>query len=167
MQTAKTVAITLTALILVILAVCYGLLKSGSLSARKKPGSVEYAIANYALNLSIPAAAKSARNPIAATSEALLAGSKSFSENCAVCHGNDGAAKTNTAKGLSPEVPDLKAERVQKLADGQMFYLVKNGIRFTGMPGWDLRDEQIWKLVLVIRQFAKEPASSESGKGPS
>jgi mono/diheme cytochrome c family protein len=161
MPSAKAVVITLSTLILLTLVICYGLLRSGSLSARDKPGFVEYAIANYALDLSIPAAAKRERNPIPATPDALVAGTKSFSENCAVCHGNDGAGRTNTAKGLSPGVPNLRAEHVQKLADGQMFYLIKDGIRFTGMPAWDLRDEQIWKLVLVIRQFAKEPAPSK------
>jgi len=156
MRTLKTVAITLAVSILAILAICYGFVRSGGLSARKKPGGLEYAVAALALNLSIPAGAKSAKNPVAPSSEALAAGTKIFSENCAACHGNNGAGQTNTAKGLSPGVPDLRAKHVQELADGEMFYVIKNGIRFTGMPGWDLRDEQIWKLVLATRQLAQQ-----------
>jgi mono/diheme cytochrome c family protein len=164
MRTAETIAITLVALAMAILVASYGLLRSGDLSARRKPGKFEYAVANYALSLSIPPAARSEKNPIAATSEVLVGATRYYSEDCAVCHGNDGAGKTNIAKGLSPEVPDLRAEHVQKLSDGQMFYVIRNGIRFTGMPGWDLRDEQIWKLVLVTRQFAREHAQPRPGE---
>ena len=54
--------------------------------------------------------------------------------------------KINTAKGLSSEVPGLDAEHVQKLTDAEMFYIIKNGVRFTGMPGWDLPDGRVWQL---------------------
>lgn len=158
MRTLKTVAITLAASLLAILAICYGFVRSGGLSARKKPGGLEYAVAALALDISLPVRAKSAKNPVAPSSEALAAGTKFFSENCAVCHGNDGAGQTNTAKGLSPGAPDLRAKHAQELADGEMFYVIKNGIRFTGMPGWNLRDEQIWKLVLATRQLAQQHA---------
>jgi mono/diheme cytochrome c family protein len=90
---------------------------------------------------------------------------KSYSDSCAVCHGIDGTGKTKVANGLSPEVPDLHAEHIQKLTDGEMFYIIKNGVRFAGMPGWDLRDQQIWNLVFLLRQFAKDnPAPQGSGK---
>lgn len=161
MLTAKTIAITLTVLLLAIGVTFFGLVKGTGLSARKKPGAVERTVATYALHLSIPPAAKNARNPVAATPDALTAGNKNFTENCAICHGVDGAGKTDTARGLSPGVPDLRSEKVQKLTDGQMFYLVKNGIRFTGMPGWDLSEDQIWKLVLVIRQLPRGPISPQ------
>ncbi|HEY7306115.1 MAG TPA: cytochrome c [Bryobacteraceae bacterium] len=161
-RTVAAIAITLTVLILAILATSYSFLRSGGLSARKKPGNLEHSVAAHALDLSIPMSAKSAKNPIPPTPEAVTAGMKSFTENCFVCHGSDGAGRTETAKGFSPAVPDLRTPHVQKLTDGQMFYLIKNGIRFTGMPAWNLSEEQIWKLVLVMRQFAKEPVSVQS-----
>ncbi len=95
---------------------------------------------------------------------ALTEARKFYSDNCAVCHANDGTGKTNTAKGLSPEVPDLRAAHVQKLTDGEMFYIIKNGVRFTGMPGWDLSDGHSWQLVLLIRQFANENTSPQQEK---
>jgi mono/diheme cytochrome c family protein len=91
--------------------------------------------------------------------EVLIDAKKSYSENCAVCHGIDGTGKTDIARGLSPEVPDIRAPQIQSRTDGELFYIIKTGVRFTGMPGWDFRDEQIWHLVLLIRQFAKENAS--------
>ena len=154
MRTVRTVVILFAILIGIVLSVCFVLVKSGLLNARKKPSALEYTVANYALRLSIPAEAKNARNPIQLNPAALNDANKYFSENCSVCHANDGSGRTDTAKGLSPEVPDLHAAHVQSLTDGEMFYIIKNGVRFTGMPGWDLRKEQIWKLVLFIRQFA-------------
>lgn len=162
MRAAKAVVITVIALVLASIAVCYAFLKSEGLSARRKPSNFEYAVANYALRLSIPTAAKNGKNPITPTPEALTAARKDYSDYCAVCHANDGAGNTDTAKGLSPEVPDLRARHVQELKDGQIFYVVKNGIRFTGMPGWNFQDERIWRLVSLIRQFAGGKTASST-----
>lgn len=151
-------------MILVVFAICYVFLRSEGLSARKKPSNFEYAIANRALALSIPTAAKNAKNPLHPAPDALNEARKYYSDGCAVCHANDGTGKTNTARGLSPEVPDLHAEHIQKLTDGEMFYIIKNGVRFTGMPGWDLPDGRIWQLVLLIRQFANENNSPHQEK---
>jgi mono/diheme cytochrome c family protein len=159
------IVITFTGVILGALALSYGFLSSEGLSSRKKPSNFEYAIANYALGLSIPSEAKKLTSPVSSNPEVLIDAKKSYSDSCAVCHGIDGTGKTKVASGLSPEVPDLHAEHIQKLTDGEMFYIIKNGVRFTGMPGWDFRDQQIWNLVFLIRQFAKDnPASPESRK---
>ena len=164
MRTVRTSVATLIALIAAVFAICYGFLRSEGLSARKKPSNFEYAIANRALAVSIPTPAKDAKNPMRPAPAALTEARKYYSDNCAVCHANDGTGKTNTAKGLSPEVPDLRAAHVQKLTDGEMFYIIKNGVRFTGMPGWDLSDERAWQLVLLIRQFANENTSPQQEK---
>jgi mono/diheme cytochrome c family protein len=161
MKIAKAISIVLTVGLLTILAICYGFLRSEGLSARRKPTRVEYALASYALALSIPTASKRAKNPIGVTSEVLVEAKKYYSDNCALCHANNGTGTTNTAKGLSPEVPDLHAAHVQRLTDGEMFYIIKNGVRLTGMPGWDLPDEQVWKLVLIIRDFANNNTSRQ------
>jgi mono/diheme cytochrome c family protein len=165
MRTAKTFAIASTALVLTILAVCYGFLRAEGLSARRKPGNLEYAVANYALGLSIPAEAKKLKNPIKATPEILSETKKDYSDNCAVCHASDGTGITNTARGLSPKVPDLNAVRIQRLTDGEMFYIIKNGVRFTGMPGWDFPDERIWRLALLIRLLGNERALPRPDSG--
>jgi mono/diheme cytochrome c family protein len=154
-STAGRVAAT-TLLILVLLSSCLFLLflRSEGLSARKKPTNFEYAIANFALGQSIPASAKQLRNPLASNEENVRHAQLEFHEHCAVCHGDDGAGKTTIAAGMSPEVPDLSADHVQKWTDGELFYIIKNGVRFTGMPGWNLSDDQTWKLVLAVRGFA-------------
>jgi mono/diheme cytochrome c family protein len=142
--------------LLATLVLVYAFLSSQGLSARKKPSNVEYAIANFAVGLSIPAAAKKLNNPVTADTEVLAEARKYYEAHCAVCHADDGTGETALAAGLSPEVPDLHADHIQKLTDGEIFYVIKNGVRFTGMPGWDLEDSGNWRLVSLIRQFAKE-----------
>ena len=166
MRTTKTIGITSVGIIVGIAALSYSFLSSEGLSAREKPSNFEYAIANYALGLSIPSEAKRLKSPASSTLEVLMDAKRCYSDNCAVCHGIDGTGKTNTASGLSPEVPDLHAEHIQKLTDGDMFYIIKNGVRYTGMPGWDFRDEQIWNLVLLIRQFDRDNASPPGSRKP-
>jgi mono/diheme cytochrome c family protein len=161
MRTAKAAALTVIVLVLVVWIISYGLLRSGGLSARKKPGKLEYAIANYALGVSMPASAKAVANPIKATPDTLKDANKYYSENCSVCHANNGSGKTDLARGLSPEVPDLRSAHIQRLADGQMFYIIKNGVRFTAMPSWNFNDKQIWELVAFIRRFANQNASHQ------
>ncbi len=157
----QALAVTCIALLLGVLVLSYAFLRSEGLSARKKPSNFEYAIANYAMGVSMPAEAKNRRNPLIVDSKLIADAKLHFKEHCAVCHAEDGRGKTETAAGLSPEVPDLHADHIQKLTDGELFYVIKNGVRFTGMPGWDLEDRHNWSLVSLIRQFAKETPAAK------
>src|SRR5947199_5835134 len=120
------VLIIFACIVLVIVFLAYALVHSEGLSARKKPSNFEYAIANFALGLSIPAEAKKLTNPLTPYSQVLANARDHFKEHCAVCHADDGTGKTPLAAGLSPEVPDLHAEHIQNLTDGELFY-IKNG----------------------------------------
>jgi mono/diheme cytochrome c family protein len=146
-------------MVLAVVVLAYAFLRSEGLSARKKPSNFEYATANFAMNLSIPAEAKRLKNPLTPDSQVLADARNHFKEHCAVCHREDGAGKTPLAAVLSPEVPDLHAEHIQNLSDGELFYIIKNGVRFTGMPGWDLKDNHNGSLVAFIRQLANERPS--------
>src|SRR5215203_2916546 len=103
-------SITFACMVLALLALAYAFLRSEGLSVRKKPSNFEYAIANFALGLSIPAEAKRLKNPSIPDSHVLPEAREQFKEHCAVCQGEDGTGKTTLAAGLSPEVPDLHAE---------------------------------------------------------
>jgi mono/diheme cytochrome c family protein len=159
MSATKAVALTLVLLITIVLVIAYGFLASEGLSGRKKPSDFEYSIANRALGISIPSQARALKNPIQGTPDVLTDAKQHFKEHCAVCHAENGSAKTETAAGMSPEVPDLRAEHIQNLTDGELFYIIKNGVRFTGMPAWDLPDDHNWKLVALIRQLPKQYSS--------
>jgi len=158
----KVIAIMLSVIIIILLVGAYGFLASQGLSARKKPSNFEYSIANTALGVSVPSDAKKQTNPLNITSDDLVEAKKHYQEHCAICHAENGSGQTETSAGMSPEVPDLRADHIQKLTDGELFYIVKNGVRFTGMPAWDLPDDHNWRLVALIRQFPKQSAPVNS-----
>lgn len=127
-------------------------IKVHGFSARKKPLAVEALIARNVRLIAIPSSAKSLRSPLPETRLSLAQGRDHFADHCAVCHGNRGDGKTMIGEGLYPPPPDLRRE-TQELSDGQIFYIIKNGIRFTGMPGFGGSDEDNWKLVSFIRHL--------------
>ena len=104
---------------------------------------------------------KSERNPLQPTGENLAAGREAFSHYCVACHGMDGQ---NTgvpfAESMSPPVPSLNSSEVQSYTDGQLKWVIDNGIEPSGMPASKeiLSDEEIWSTVLFIRHLP--PAGS-------
>jgi mono/diheme cytochrome c family protein len=126
---------------------------SRGFSARAKPSGAEAFLARQVRRLASEPGARSLKNPVAAEPLAIAEGRDHFADHCAICHGNDGAGKTEINAGLYPPAPDMRLGQTQELSDGELFYIVKNGIRFTGMPGWGGEDEDNWKLVLFIRHL--------------
>jgi len=126
------------------------------LSARATPTGLEALIARNARGLAIGHGARSMKNPVASSPDALREARLHFADHCAVCHGNDGGGDTMMGRGLYPKPPDLRREQTQKLSDGEIFYIIENGIRFTGMPafgGPHSNPQDSWKLVLFIRHL--------------
>ena len=122
-------------------------------SARERPSALEAAIARRVRRLATPSEAKRLQNPLPATPLAVAEGRDHFADHCAVCHANDGSGKTAINDGLYPPAPDMREDTTQGLTDGELLYIIKNGIRFSGMPGWGGEDEENWKLVLFIRHL--------------
>ncbi|HKU25260.1 MAG TPA: c-type cytochrome [Candidatus Sulfotelmatobacter sp.] len=87
-----------------------------------------------------------------------------FIARCSVCHGYDGSAQTQVGRALYPKPPDLRQPPTQELTDGEIHYIIQNGVRLTGMPAWSTKhaqpEEDSWKLVLFIRQL-REPSTKE------
>jgi mono/diheme cytochrome c family protein len=124
-------------------------------SARDNPSAMEVYVAMTARNLSIPASERDAKNPFAPTAEVLSEARAHFADHCATCHGNDGSGKTEIGQNLYPKAPDLRQSATQNLTDGQIYYIIHNGIRLTGMPAWGGpgKDADSWELVLFIRHL--------------
>jgi mono/diheme cytochrome c family protein len=124
-------------------------------SARDNPSAMEAYVARTARTVSIPASERDAKNPFAATSEVLSEAGAHFADHCATCHGNDGSGKTEIGQNLYPKVPDMRQSETQNLTDGQIYFIIHNGIRLTGMPacGSPGKDDDSWKLVLFIRHL--------------
>jgi mono/diheme cytochrome c family protein len=124
-------------------------------SARDNPSALEAYVARAVRALSIPAPDRSAKNPFAPTAELLQEARKHFADHCATCHGNDGAGKTEIGQNLYPKPPDMRQAQTQNLTDGEIYYIIHNGIRLTGMPAWGGpdNDDDSWRLVLFIRHL--------------
>jgi mono/diheme cytochrome c family protein len=104
---------------------------------------------------------KSAKNPLPANSQNILEGKQNFSHYCYVCHGLDGQATgVPFADAMSPPLPSLASEPVQSYSDGQLFWVIKNGLWPTGMPRANgiLNDDEIWSIVTYVRHLP--PAGS-------
>jgi predicted CXXCH cytochrome family protein len=130
---------------------------SRGLSTAKEPSYLEKTVARAARNLAIPGRARRETNPWKATPEVLTEARESFLDRCAVCHGPDGSGQTSVGSNLYPKVPDLRSPQTQNLTDGEIRYIIRNGVRLTGMPGWarphDEQSDDSWKLVLFIRSL--------------
>jgi predicted CXXCH cytochrome family protein len=130
--------------------------------ATAEPSALETAVARGIRNLAIPRRARSERNPLKATPDVVQEGRDSFLARCAVCHGDKGDGRTNVGRNLYPRVPDLRAGRTQELTDGELNYIIENGVQLTGMPAWGdphgERGAASWKLVLFIRSLRPNTA---------
>lgn len=107
--------------------------------------------------------------PIEATEVNLLAGAALYKEECAVCHGLPGAAKTAIAAGMFPKPPQLfKGKGVTDDDPGETYWKVANGIRLTGMPGYSatLKDDQLWQVSLFLARADKLPETVKSALTP-
>jgi mono/diheme cytochrome c family protein len=106
----------------------------GGLSAETSPGPVERAVATRLPRLAIPSDARNAKNPFPDTLTWRDAADH-FDDHCAVCHGDDGRGATEVGRNMYPKVPDLGSVAIQQMTDGDLFYVIQNGVGWTGVPG--------------------------------
>lgn len=143
-------------IVVAIAAIAYAWLLIGrGFSAREKPSALEVVIAQAARNMATPSSATNEKNPLTATAEILNEGRRHFADHCAICHANDGSGQTEIGQNLYPKAPDMRLPGTQGLTDGQIYYIIHNGVRLTGMPAWGEThgDNDSWKLVLFIRHL--------------
>ena len=138
-------------------------LRATGLDALAQPGAIETRLARAARRVAIPASIRKMASPVPNSTESLADGMAHFADHCAVCHANDGSGDTEMGRGLYPKAPDMRGDATQRLSDGELFYIIDRGIRFTGMPGWGngtkAGEESSWQLVQFIRHL---PALTEA-----
>ena len=144
----------------VVVAVLTGLAlirQSSGFSAREQPTPMERWVAKKARDMAMPADAKSRMNPVSNSPEVIADGRAHWADHCYSCHANDGSGDTPVGKNLYPPAPDMRLPATQQLTDGELFYIIQNGIRLTGMPAWGNGtahdEEDSWKLVHFIRHL--------------
>lgn len=126
-------------------------------SARDQPTAAETVLARALRHAAIPRADRALVNPVPLSNAVLEEGRMHWADHCALCHGNDGKGNTEIGQNLYPKAPDMTAPATQRLSDGELFSIIKNGVRLTGMPAWGgashAEDDQTWKLVHFIRHL--------------
>lgn len=131
-----------------------------NLSALPEPGRVETYLASKGKQWLI---GRSARGPLPpkppSDSMSLMRGQMNYGARCAACHGLDGRTPTDFGRATYPRTPDLGSPAVQAYSDAELFWIIKNGIRLTGMPGFGRihSDEEIWHLVHYVRSLRPPP----------
>lgn len=145
------------------IAIAVSVLHDG-LSSRARPTRLETVIARNARHLAIPSSARAAQNPILDSGEVQRDARQHFADHCAICHANDGSGQSLIGEGLYPKPPDLRLSPTQGLRDGELFWIIENGVRFTGMPAFSVNGNHAnsgnhdgaidsWKLVHFIRHL--------------
>lgn len=132
-------------------------IKGRGVSARPEPSWVEARAALFLRSWLIPTRYQGLKNPVSASAETIAAGREHFADHCASCHANDGSGQTEMGRNLYPKAPDMRLPRTQDLSDGELFYIIENGIRLTGMPGWSTGtpegERSSWQLVHFLRRL--------------
>jgi predicted CXXCH cytochrome family protein len=138
-------------------AACAGFIKWRGFRAASTPTAFETAAARSIRDFAIPGAERHKRNPDAGDSLAIQQGREDFLARCATCHGVDARGRTPIGANEYPRVPDLHSDTTQNLSDGEIRYIIENGIQLTGMPAFSSTHnesvEESWKLVSYIRSF--------------
>ena len=127
-----------------------------------EPGKVEKSVMKEVKH-EMTIGGKDDKNPVADTADAAKEGGEHFQHHCQICHGLDGQNTGVPFAGkMNPPVADLASKDIQDYADGQLKWIIENGIEPSGMPGWKgiLDDDEMWKIVRYIRHL---PAKGSLG----
>lgn len=151
--------IVVVLVVLIIIAAAYGVMHV-TISALPEPGPFETSIATMAKDWYVSRAARSSVLSAPENSASRVsAGETLFGMGCATCHGQDGRKPAPIGQSMYPRVLDLGSPEVQGMSDRELFWVIKNGIRLSGMPGFGKieSDEQIWELAYYVRSLGKQP----------
>jgi mono/diheme cytochrome c family protein len=131
-----------------------------NLSALPEPGRMEMLLATRGKRFLIRRASHGEIPPPPTdVQRSIEEGDKLFGTECAACHGLDGRKLTDAGRWMYPRAADLTSPAVQRYSDRELFWIVKNGIRLSGMPAFARveSDEHIWNLVRYVRTLPHSP----------
>jgi mono/diheme cytochrome c family protein len=130
-------------------------------SANQQPGAAEQWLMHWLRSAGIPRAEKNETNPIPDSAEVQAEARAHWADHCAVCHANNGSGEVEMGRHMYPPAPDMRLAATQSMTDGELFFIIQNGVRETGMPAWGAGStsahaaEDSWKLVRFIRHLPK------------
>jgi mono/diheme cytochrome c family protein len=130
-------------------------------SVNQQPGAAEQWLMHRLRSAAIPRAEKNETNPIPDSAEVQAEARAHWADHCAVCHANNGSGEVEMGRHMYPPAPDMRLAATQSMTDGELFFIIQNGVRDTGMPAWGAGStsghaaEDSWKLVRFIRHLPK------------
>jgi mono/diheme cytochrome c family protein len=126
--------------------------------ANTAPSPLERRIADAALDASMHRYAPRVANPLPPTDDDLIDGMKIYTMNCALCHGTLDNKPSPLENSFYPPVPQLILDPLDD-PEWHIFYAIRTGVRFTGMPAWDktLADPDLWKVTSFLSRIQKLP----------
>ena len=148
--------VLLGAFVAVIILAVVAVGRLNGLSTREQPTATERVLARAARRMAIPRDGRAVVNPVLFSPEIWAESRAHFADHCATCHANDGSGQTEIGQRFYPKVPDMRLPDTQKLTDGELYWIIENGVRLTGMPAWGPGgdgDLDTWKLVHFIRRL--------------
>jgi mono/diheme cytochrome c family protein len=132
------------------------------LTALQEPGLFEMLVANQVTHFMIRRASQHGIPPRPLDVKASAAGgSATYNGECAMCHGSDGRSQTPIGLWMYPRAADLTSKQVQSFSDQELFWIIQNGIRYTGMPAFGKVEtaDQIWNLVNYVRTLRSKDSA--------
>jgi mono/diheme cytochrome c family protein len=138
-------------------------------TADKPPSEGETSLANAAKDVTIPLEAGKMTNPLPDTAEVASQGQEVFLGSCAQCHGPEARGDTTVGRNMAPPAMDLTSAHVQHWSDAELFWIIQNGVKLTGMPSWksSVSADDTWKLTRYIHKLPTLDAASTSTSTPS
>jgi mono/diheme cytochrome c family protein len=142
---------------LVAIVVAASMIRRG-FSVHDEPSRVEAVMARAMRQWAVPSDLRHMKNPVPLTPRVLADGRAHFADHCAGCHGNDGKGG-GMGSQMYPKAPDMTLPATQSLSDGELFSIIENGVRLTGMPGFGNGTAESaygsWGLVHFLRHLPK------------
>ncbi len=150
----KVIAITLGIIIALAVLSVLTVIYTGAFNvatAWKDPALVRWVLVTTRES-SIARRAQAVQAPVLDVANRIDNGFRTYREMCAICHTSPGGEVSPLAKGLNPEPPDLSKDE-DHMSVAELFWVIKNGVRMTGMPAWSpsLSDEELWDIVAFVK----------------
>jgi mono/diheme cytochrome c family protein len=142
-------------------------LMSFNLTAQREPGPAETRLANLSKRYFIYRASRHGIPPRPQDTKASIErGASHYGLDCSVCHADDGRSQRPLGQGMYPRASDLTSKQVQSYSDQELFWIIQNGIRFTGMPAFgDVETpDHVWDLVNYVRTLPGDSQKGDSTK---
>ncbi len=151
--------LAVVALLLIVVAAIIFIIVRHGVSAHDEPTHMEAMVARTMRHYAVPADQRGRKNPLPLTPAVLAEARAHFADHCATCHGNDGKGQSALGRQMYLRTPAMTLADTQSLSDGELFAIIENGVRLTGMPAFgDGSTESArgsWAHVHFIRHLPK------------